>query len=193
MVRKGIRSWLESEADIHVVAEGRRGEDVAPMLGEHRPHVLLIDLHLPGIHGLEVISRLRAAGEQIPVLVMTGYERQRARAAIAAGANGFLSKEEKRENVINAVRWAADATGGTWLSPIVATDMLATERAIEAADLTRTELRVLELIESSNTQIAAQLFLSEGTVKNHVAAIYSKIGAKSRPDAVQWAKRHGVL
>ena len=124
---------------------------------------------------------------------MTGYQKQRARAVLEAGANGFLIKEEKRERIVEAVRWAALREGGNWISPSTAAELLQTDSAIEKANLTKTELKVLGLIEKTNAEIAEKLFLSEGTIKNHVSNIYSKLGISPRIEAASWARKQGIL
>lgn len=193
MVRKGIRSWLEAESDIDVVAETNKGLDVAQKLTEFSPDVLLLDLHLPDLHGLDVIRRLREAKNDTPILVMTGYEKQRAKAVLEAGANGFMNKEESRERILDAVRWAAQRLGGVWLSPSIVAEFMEADKAIEKAGLTKTEMRVLGLIEKQNAEIAKELFLSEGTIKNHMSTIYSKLGVTSRIEAAGWARKSGLL
>ncbi|MDP4200707.1 MAG: response regulator transcription factor [Bacteroidota bacterium] len=193
MVRKGIKSWLDAEPDIEVVAEANRGLDVFASIRSFTPDVIVLDLHLPDKHGLDVIRELRAIGDTTPILVMTGYQKQRARAVLEAGANGFLIKEEKRERIIEAVRWAALREEGAWISPTTAAELVQTDSAIEQAHLTNMELKVLGLIEQSNAVIAEKLFLNEGTVKNHVSNIYSKLGATSRTEAASWARKQGIL
>jgi DNA-binding NarL/FixJ family response regulator len=193
MVRKGIKSWLDAEPDIEVVAEANRGADVLANMQSFTPDVLMLDLHLPDKHGLDVIREIRAKGDVTPILVMTGYQKQRARAVLEAGANGFLIKEEKRERIIEAVRWAALREAGNWISPLTASELMQTDSAIQSANLTKTELKVLGLIEKSNAEIAEKLFLSEGTIKNHVSTIYTKLGLSSRLEAAAWARKHGIL
>ena len=193
MVRKGIRTWLESEPDIEVVEDIERGKDIIAKVEYHKPDVLMIDLHFPDIHGLDVIRALRAAKNNTPILVMTGYEKQRAKAVLEAGANGFVSKEESKDRILEAVRWASRREQGMWISPAVAQEAIQSDKAIAIADLTKTELKVLSLIELSNSQIAEKLFLSEGTVKNHISNIYSKLGVTSRREASTWARKQGIL
>ncbi len=193
MVRKGIKSWLEAEEDISVIDEANRGQSALDKVRMLKPDVLLLDLHLPDMHGLDVIRTLRDENNDIRILVMTGYEKQRAKAVLEAGANGFLNKEEQRERVIEAVRWASRREEGTWISPAIAGELIKSSAAIEVAGLTKTEIRVLALVEKQNSDIAEKLFLSEGTVKNHISMIYSKLGIKSRLEAAQWASKHGIL
>jgi DNA-binding NarL/FixJ family response regulator len=193
MIRRGIKSWLEAEADIEVVAEVSFGKDVMANVQSFRPDVIMLDLHLPDKHGLDIVRELRASGDLTPILIMTGYQKQRARAVLEAGANGFLIKEEKRERIVEAVRWASLREPGTWVSPITASELLDSASAIEKAGLTRTELSILALIEIPNADIAMKLFISEGAVKNRVSSIYRKIAVISRLDAATWAKEHGIL
>ena len=193
MVRKGIKGWLETEPDITVVAETSLGSEVMGLLSQHSPHVVMLDLHMQDMHGVDVIRKIREHDTAIPIVVMTGYEKQRARAALSAGANGFLNKEESREGVVAAIRWAASRTPGTWLGAVAAKEWMQSNLAIDEADLTKTEIRVLVMIDRPNLEIAEALYLSEGTVKNHVSTIYSKLNVKSRSAAVEWAKRHGIL
>ena len=193
MVRKGIRSWLEAETDIDVVDDIERGKDIIPKVEILKPDVLMVDLHFPDAHGLDVIRALRAKGNTTPILVMTGYEKQRAKAVLEAGANGFISKEESKERIIEAVRWAARNETGVWISPAAAQEAIQTDKAIAQADLTKTELSILSLIERSNSEIADKLFLSEGRIKNHISSIYSKLGVTSRREASTWARKQGIL
>jgi DNA-binding NarL/FixJ family response regulator len=124
---------------------------------------------------------------------MTGYQKQRARAVLEAGANGFLIKEEKRERIVEAVRWASLREPGNWVSPITVAELTQTDSAINKVKLTRTELRILALIGKPNAEIAKKLLISEGTVKNQVSNIYSKLDVNSRSDAAAWARKHGIL
>jgi DNA-binding NarL/FixJ family response regulator len=193
MVRKGIRTWLESEPDIQVVDEIAQGKEIIRKMDELKPDVLMLDLHFPDTHGLDVIRALRSAGNNTPVLVMTGYERQRAKVVLEAGANGFISKEEEKGRVIEAVRWAAKREPGIWISPSAAQEVMQSNSALSRADLTKTELKVLALIDRSNSSIAEKLFLSEGTVKNHISNIYSKLGISTRSEATAWARKQGII
>jgi NarL family two-component system response regulator LiaR len=193
MIRFGLQRWLEVEPDLEVVGAVGGGaaaiEEAAALL----PDVMILDLHLPDMHGLDVIRRLRAASSDLPILVMTGYERRRARAVLEAGANGFLTKMESRDRVLDAVRWAARREEGLWISPAIATELMDSDAQVAKAELTKTELKVLSLINRSTTDIAAALFVSEGTIKNHLTVIYQKIGIPGRAEATQWALRYGLL
>jgi two-component system response regulator DegU len=193
MVRNGVKSWLETEEDIAVISEAANGADALHKVRLLKPDVLLLDLHLPDMHGLDIIRTLRNENNDVPILVMTGYEKQRAKAVLEAGANGFLNKEEHRERVLEAVRWASRREEGSWISPSIAGELLKTGTAIEQAQLTKTELKVLVLLQKTNPEIAAKLFRSEGTVKNHVSNIYSKLAVSTRAEATTWARKNGIL
>lgn len=193
MVRSGIRGWLEMELDFVVVGEARNGDESLRMAGELKPDVLLQDLQMPGIDGLAVIRALTERGSSTRVLALTGFDRSGARIALRNGACGYLTKEENREVIVQAVRWAASRSKGVWISPAAAADLTKTEDAIAEAGLTKAEVNLLGVIECSNREIAHRLFISESTVKNHISTIYGKLGVGSRHEAVRWARAHGLL
>lgn len=193
VVRAGFRDWLEREEDIVVVGEARNGKESLTQVRELAPDVLLQDIQMPGIDGLEVIRTLRGEEVATRVLAITGFTGRSARAAIDSGACGYLSKEEKRELIVEAVRWAASGEKGVWMSPAAVEDVTRANAAIERAQLTRAEMKLLGLIESSNAEIARALNISESTVKNHLTSIYSKLGMHMRRDVARWARTHGLL
>jgi DNA-binding NarL/FixJ family response regulator len=193
MVRTGIRSWLEAEADIVVVGEAGTGKEAVRLTLELKPDVLLQDLQMPDMSGLDVIRVVRKELPTAQILALTGHDTHRVKAVLDAGCVGYLTKEERRELIIEAVRWAARRERGVWVSPSVMTDMVKTESAIKDAQLTKAELTVLRHIEHSNGEIAATLHLSEGTIKNHISSIYDKLGVKSRLEAARWAREAGVI
>jgi NarL family two-component system response regulator LiaR len=192
MVRSGIKQWLESEPDISVAAESARGADALQLVSVLKPNVLLIAIHLPDKNGHDVIREIRAAGLTLPILAMSGYADERARPALEAGANGFLYKGESRERFVDAVRWAAIGKHGVWLSKAEMAIQKEADVAIARAHLTRTDLKILGLLHLSNSEIAANLFLSVGTVKNHVTCLYSKLGVNTRIAAHEWASEKGI-
>ncbi len=193
VVRAGFRGWLEMEEDIQVVGEARSGAETIDLIPRLRPDVLLQDICMPGIDGLSVIRKLKQDQSETRVLAMTGFDSKGVKAALDSGACGYLVKEEKRELIVEAIRWAARRCKGFWISPSAAEDLTRTDDALVRTELTKTELSVLRLIEHTNAQIAAKLYISERTVKNHVTSIYDKLGVHSRIEAAKWARSHGLI
>lgn len=192
MVRFGIKQWLESEPDIRVVAETARGTDVSQLVRQFNPAVLLLAVRWPDKNGHEIIRELRAASNELAILAMSGYADERARLAFDAGANGFLYKGESREQFVDAIRWAVSGRQGVWISKAEAAIQKQDDLAIARAHLTRTDLKILALLQLSNSEIAANLFLSVGTVKNRVTSLYSKLGVSTRIAAYEWASEKGI-
>jgi DNA-binding NarL/FixJ family response regulator len=193
VVRAGFRNWLEAEPDIVVVAEARNGEEAIRLVKELAPDVLLQDIQMPGMDGLDVIRALSGEATSTRILVITGFDTKSARVALESGACGYLTKEEKREIIVEAVRWAARGEKGVWMSPSVAEELAQRENAVARAELTRAEINLLRLIEHSNADIARLLLISESTVKNHFNNIYNKLGLHSRREVTKWARSHGLL
>jgi DNA-binding NarL/FixJ family response regulator len=193
VVRAGFRNWLDAEPDIDVVAEARNGAEAIRMVKELTPDVLLQDIQMPGMDGVEVIRVLKDAHVPTRILVITGFDTKSAKIAIESGACGYLTKEEKREVILEAVRWAARCEKGVWMSPSVAEDITRRENALARAELTKAEVNLLHLIELPNAEIAKKLFISESTVKNHITNIYNKLGLHSRREVLKWAQAQGLL
>ncbi|WP_188190362.1 response regulator [Nonomuraea sp. SYSU D8015] len=195
VVRDGLRGMFVEQADLEVVGEaddGRRGLAVAV---RERPDVVLTDLRMPGLGGAEFI---RLLAEQVPsarVLVLTTYDGDEdVLPALTAGAIGYLLKDSPREEVFRAVR--AAAAGETVLSPAVAARVLSRVRAPSPpAELSERERTVLGLVARgcTNKEAAAALFISETTVKTHLAHIYTKLGVSDRAAAVAAAYGRGLL
>jgi len=193
VVRAGLRGWLEREDDIMVLGEARTGEEALQVVKQLQPDVLLQDLQLPGLPGIEVIRTLRQEGSPTRVLAITGFDNRGARFALEGGACGYLTKEEKREVIVEAVRWAAGGGRGFWVSPAVAEELTKSDAEMSRVQLTKAELNLLRYIELANANIAAALGISESTVKNHITNIYSKLGLHNRREAVRWAQEHGII
>lgn len=193
VVRAGFRGWLEMEPDINVVAEAQNGAEALALVRELLPDVLLQDIQVPVMDGLEVVRQIKEENLPTRVLLITGFDSKSARVALASGASGYLTKEEKREVLVEAVRWAARGEKGVWVSPSVAEDITKLDDAVAKAQLTKAEINLLRLIERPNADIARQLFISESTVKNHITNIYNKLGMHSRRDVARWAREHGMI
>jgi DNA-binding NarL/FixJ family response regulator len=201
IVRDGIRGVFAGDPEFEVVgeaADGRealarvRGQDGAPAVD-----VVLMDLRMPGMGGLEAISELRRSYPEIRVLVLTTYDTDRdVLPAIQAGAIGYLLKDSPRDQLVSGVRMAAQ--GQPVLSPAVASRLMGAVGATQApasAALTDRELQVIRLVAggATNRQVAAQLFISEATVKTHLLHLYGKLDARDRASAVAIAYQRKLL
>jgi DNA-binding NarL/FixJ family response regulator len=203
LVRAGFRLILKT-AGIDVVAEAADGEEAVAAVLEHRPDVVLMDIRMPRLDGIEATKRILAAGETtagVRVIILTTFDLdQYVYAALAAGASGFLLKDVTPEHLIAAVQLVR--TGDALLAPSITRRLVETfapRRSPESghADLsvlTPRELEVLRLISRgmSNAEIAATLTLSEATVKTHVARILTKLGLRNRVQAVVVAYETGL-
>ena len=201
MVRAGFRMILEAEADVDVAGEAEDGEQAVFEAKRLRPHVVLMDVRMPRLDGIEATRRVREATDA-RVLVLTTFDfDEYVYGALRAGASGFLLKDAPPEQLVDAIRVVA--AGDALLAPSV------TRRVIEEfarrpspgappanlAELTPRELEVLRLVARglSNAEIAASLVVSETTVKTHVAHLLQKLGLRDRIQAVVLAYESGVV
>lgn len=193
LVRQGLRSLLSMLPDLEVVAEAAGGEEALRVIPETTPDVVLLDLRMPDLDGIEVLRRLSAAGTLPPTLVLTTFDEDAALLqAVRHGARGFLLKDVTLERLAEAIRTLA--AGGTLLQPALTERILqaalATDHPFESLDppdpLTEREVEVLRLMTGgySNREIAEALGVAEGTVKNHISSILSKLGVRDRTRAV---------
>jgi DNA-binding NarL/FixJ family response regulator len=204
VVRAGIRAVLAAAADLNVVAESASGVDALRVTAELRPDVLILDVNLPDMNGLEVARRLRNQGDLTPIVILTVHnDSQTVLGLLEAGATGYVLKDEALDRLADAVR--AVARGETWLSPAVAGQVV--RRAVSknaeknpSADnsgplspLTPRELEVLRLLAQGldNNAIAQRLALTKRTVQNQISIIYDKLGVTSRTEALLFAVQHG--
>jgi len=203
LVREGLRMLLEADGDIDVVGEARTGVEAITRTRELDPDVVLMDIRMPEVDGIEATKRL--AGEQVRsrIIVLTTFDLDEyVYRAMVAGATGFLLKDATREQLTSAIRSAA--AGDTMLAPAV------TRRLVEEfcrrgltvqpdqgllAALTDRERDVLLLVARgrSNAEIAQELYLGETTVKSHLARLFAKLGLRDRVQAVVWAYENGVV
>lgn len=200
MLREGLRrSMLEQGFD--VVGEASDGMEAVEVAYRLRPDVILMDVTMPELDGVEATRRIRQSLPETRVVMLTMHADQDVLAnAIRAGASGYLVKDCSTEEIADAVRMAA--TGDTPISPQLAASMLDEVRRLDqrhAADedrvITRREEEVLQLIADgcSTPEVAERLFISQKTVKNHLASIYQKLDARDRTQAVLQAVRMGIV
>jgi DNA-binding NarL/FixJ family response regulator len=196
LFRAGVRMLLEGAAGIEVVGEAPTGAHALDLVRDARPDVLLLDMEMPDMTGVEVARRLQATGAAVKILVLSAYDDEEyVSGLLDYGAAGYLTKEEVPERLVAAVRGVARGETG-WMSPGVAARVLRRRAADEeVATLSAREREVLRLIAQGldNPGIAAALFISDSTVKNHVTNIYAKLGVRSRAEAVAWAWQHGLM
>ncbi|KUF13904.1 response regulator [Streptomyces silvensis] len=201
MVRTGFRMILESRPDIEVLADVVDGEDALAAVRHHDPDVLLLDIRMPRLDGLEVTRRLTADGAVRPrIVIVTTFDLDEyVHAALGAGASGFLLKNASPAMLVEAVR--AAAVGDALVSPAITVRLLR-ELAPGAAPATRTPAEPLTQRERdvvralargrTNNEIAAELFVSLSTVKSHLANVQAKLDARNRVEIAAWAWESGL-
>jgi DNA-binding NarL/FixJ family response regulator len=191
---------LKLEPDIEVVGTAEDGAAAVEMVNMEKPDLVLMDLKMPVMNGVEATRQIRTRYPEVKVLVLTTYADDRwVFDAIQAGASGYLLKDTPRDELVKAVK--GTSTGKTYVDPAIAGKVLEqvsshqTQPATLVTDkLTEREVEVLRLIARgfSNADIAERLFLTEGTVRNHVSAILSKLGVSDRTQAAVIAIQHGL-
>jgi DNA-binding NarL/FixJ family response regulator len=203
MVRAGFRMILESEPDIEVVGEAEDGEQAIAATRRLRPDVVLMDIQMPGESGLQATRRItESPGQASRVVILTTFERDEyIFEALQSGASGFLLKNAPPEQLIHAVRVAA--TGDALLAPSVtrriieqfASRPIRPELTAPLQSLTQREREVLVLLArgNSNAELAAELFVTEGTIKTHVSSVLAKLGLRDRVQAVVLAYESGLV
>ncbi|MFE5239340.1 MULTISPECIES: response regulator [unclassified Streptomyces] len=196
VVRDGLRGMFAAAPGFEVLGEAADGVAAVELTTRLDPDVVLMDLRMPGGGGVAAIAELARLGARSRVLVLTTYDTDSdTLPAIEAGATGYLLKDAPRDELFTAVRAAAD--GRTVLSPAVASRLVSRVRAPAPGHepLSAREREVLGLVArgTSNREIAAELFISEATVKTHLTHVFAKLGAKDRAAAVAVAYQRGIL
>lgn len=200
VVREGLRAILGSVPQIHVVGVARDGAEAIELVGQLQPDLVLMDLNMAGMNGIQATRAIRDRFASVKVLALTTYDAdQWVFDAIRAGASGYLLKDAPRADLITAIE--GTMAGRTFVDPAVAGSLfshvadhsVATNTTV-AATLTTREREVLRLLARglSNAEIAGQLCLSEGTVRNYVSAVLDKLGVSDRTQAALAALRHGL-
>lgn len=201
LVRSGLRMILDTAPAFQVVGEAGNGLDAVALAGELRPDVIIMDIQMPLLDGLEATRRITANPGAPKVLVLTTFERDDyLHDALQAGAGGFLLKNSPPERLLDAVKVIAD--GDALVDPAMTRRLLdsaafrvAPRASSLLATLTDRELDVLRAIAKgwSNAEIGAELFIGESTVKTHVSSVLVKLGLRDRVQAVVYAYEHGVI
>jgi DNA-binding NarL/FixJ family response regulator len=197
VLRMGLEQLLRTFDDVEVVGAAGGGEEAVQLCLADVPDVLLLDLSMPDVDGIEVTRRVRAGAPETRIVVFTSFsDRERILQALDAGATGYLLKDAEPGEIHGAIR--AAARGEAPLAPKAAAELLA-ERHVRgpaaAIDLTAREREVLTLVVEglANKQIARRLGISEKTVKGHLTNLFQRIGVADRTQAALWAERNGIL
>lgn len=203
MVRSGLARLLSLAGGIDVVGEYADGDELEAAVNRHKPDVVLLDVRMKRVDGVTALRQLRERSDEPPVLILTTFDDDEILwDTITAGTSGFVLKDAGADELVRAVR--AVAGGGAWLDPSVTSRVLDRHRRRGgdsgagrriASQLSERELDVLRLVAkaATNTEIAEQLFIGEGTVKTHISSIYAKLGARDRSAAIVFAYENGLV
>ena len=194
IVRAGFEGMLAEKPDLEVVGEAGNGEEAVRLADQLRPDVVLMDLRMPEVDGVEAIGRIKEEHPHVHILVLTTYDSDAdILRAIEAGATGYLLKDTPREELFRAIR--AAARGEPVLAPSVTARLMQRAKSPSQAALSGREIEVLELVARgrSNRELAKDLHLSEATVKSHLIHIFDKLGVADRTAAVTVALEIGIL
>jgi DNA-binding NarL/FixJ family response regulator len=203
LVREGLRMLLESEPDLAVAGEAADGSQVLTQARALDPDVILMDVRMPHMNGIEATTRLVQGGSRARILMLTTFDLDEyVYQALKAGASGFLLKDASREQLTGAVR--AVSAGETLLAPAITRRLIedfcrrpspGAFGAEEMGHLSERELGVAQLVAQglSNAEIAARLYLSEATIKSHIARILAKLGLRDRVQIAVYAYEHGIV
>jgi len=205
VVRAGTRQLLERQSDMHVVGEAANGEEAIRLAKELKPAVVVMDVRMPGVSGVEATRRIKQEVPQVAVLVLTAHDDDEyVFALLQAGANGYLLKTAETDDLVRAIRTVA--AGQSALDPTVAgkvvaqfasgrslPELLSNVKKDEFDGLTERELEILRLVGRglTNKKIGRRLFISDRTVQAHLSNIFSKLGVESRTEAAMHAVRRG--
>ncbi len=198
IVRQGVRSLLSNYADFEIVGEAESGSTALRQVGDLAPHVVLLDIRMPGVTGIDLVKQLRQIAPETKVLMLTSFDdSEYVTGALRAGAHGYVLKSVSDETLVSAIR--AVYFGERVLSPQVMDQVIQhfTGETLEPAviGLTEDERRILRLLAggASNAKIAADLYMGETTIKRKLQDIFEKMGVHSRAQAAAEAVRRGLI
>lgn len=203
LVRAGLISLLQLADNITVLGQAADGDTGIAVIEQLQPDVVLMDIRMPGCDGITALQRLREAGNQTPVLLLTTFDdHETILQALRAGAKGYLLKDVSLDTLVEAIQ--ALHSGGSWLQPVITSRIVEGLQGLTSAaassepvleQLTDRELAILQLMAAglSNHEIAASLFKSTGTIKNQVSTVLAKLGVHDRTRAVLKAIELGLL
>ncbi len=200
IVREGLRRLLDSEPDLSVVAEASDGREVLEEVARHRPDVVVLDITMPRLGGLETLERLRSKAPQVKVVLLSVHsDPPFIQSAIALGADGYVLKDGRASEIVTAI--SAVTCGGSYFSPLVAREIVEQLREPRTAGdepfsiLSSREREVLHLIAEglSAKEIAADLKISTKTVEAHRTSLMRKVGVRKATELVRYAVRHGLI
>lgn len=197
IVRSGIRDMLEHADDIKVIGEAKNGREALEIVDQLKPDVLLLDMEMPDMNGIEVATHLKKAKSPVKVLALSAYDSVHfIQSTLKAGAYGYLTKEEMPETILEAVRGVAQGING-WLSGRAKArmDQFLTDEGDPYSRLSSREQEILKLMGQGcdNLTISSVLNISERTVRNHASNIYNKLGFHTRAELVAWAWDYGLV
>jgi DNA-binding NarL/FixJ family response regulator len=199
VVREGLMSMLNRQEDFEVVGEAKNGVEAVNKAKELAPNVVLMDLRMPELDGVEAIRQIKAARPSTQIIILSTYsDDEYIFRGIEAGARAYLLKDAPREELFKAIRTVY--RGESLIQPVVASKLLArltelSRRAPSGEELSERELEVLRLMAkgSANKEISAQLSISQSTVKTHISSIFQKLGVNDRTGAVTEALKKGII
>ncbi|NLL35919.1 MAG: response regulator transcription factor [Fretibacterium sp.] len=192
LTRAGIAEFLRRESSIELVGEAEDGQKAWQLIQELKPDIALLDIRMPGLDGVSVVQKVKAAGLPTTTIMLTSYDAQQyVMASLRAGARGFVLKTVSPRELTAAITTVSK--GGLYLDPEVASVM--GEREFDPEQLSAREREVLVLAAKglSSKEVAARLFISERTVQTHLASIYDKLGSKNKTEALLLSLKYGVV
>jgi DNA-binding NarL/FixJ family response regulator len=196
VAREGLRNLLEKAIDVEIVGEAKDGIEVLHLIEEKTPDVLLLDMEMPGMTGIEVARQLQTMNSSVRILALSAHaDKEYIQGLLASGAAGYLTKEEAPQTIVEAVRGVTRGERG-WVSRQVAAQMAAwTQEEAIKTNLTPREVEVLKLVVDgkTNQEIGLALGISDKTVEKHLDGIFTKLKVNSRVEAAVYAVRESLV